>query len=182
MNAIEKVNFKYEYDNGIVLNKKWGKPNINSFLNWWKTFSSFNVHNYEYYLVGGFINKKKTKDIDIVIVGDITTELYSILTLAKVIGFKNNILVDMFWSDVLDPFVNNTYKPLVKVRNFNEIKITKNNKTNTYNYGGKKLLPGLFKNYYKEPDNNILKGKKYKNKYIKIKDFINGTTNRDSIL
>jgi len=169
--TIETVNFKYEYDNGIVLNKKWDKPDINSFLNWWKTFSSFNIHDYEYYLVGGFINKKKTKDIDIVVVGDITTELYSILTLAKIIGFKNNILIDIFWQDKL--YNHDNYKPIKRIRNFNKVKITKNNKTNTYSYGGKKLSPGLFENNYIKPYVDYNKSKDYKNKYENIKDFIN---------
>ena len=176
---------KREYDNGITFDKKFNKPTTELFLKWWERFSLFNIHDYEYYLVGGFINKKDTKDIDIIIQGNINKKLRLILNLAKLIGLKDGLLIDMFWSDVLDPFPDGKYKPLVKIRDFNEIKITRGDlvpKTYTHNYGGKEILKGLFETSYEKPSKDYFKGKKYKNKYIKIKDFIDGTTNRNSVL
>ena len=41
------------------VNKVWKKPTLKKLIKWWKAFSDFNIHNYEYYLVGGFINKQK---------------------------------------------------------------------------------------------------------------------------
>ena len=38
------------------------------------------------------------------------------------LGEKDNILIDIFWSDVLDPFPNGEYKTLVIIRNFNKLK------------------------------------------------------------
>ena len=43
------------------VNKVWKKPTLKKLIKWWKAFSDFNIHNYEYYLVGGFINKQKLK-------------------------------------------------------------------------------------------------------------------------
>ena len=37
------------------VNKVWKKPTLKKLIKWWKTFSDFNVHNYEYYLVGSEI-------------------------------------------------------------------------------------------------------------------------------
>ena len=164
------------------VNKVWKKPTLKKLIKWWKAFSDFNIHNYEYYLVGGIINKKKTKDIDVVVTGNVRDDLGIILTLGEMLGEKDNILIDIFWSDVLDPFPNGEYKPLVKIRNFNKLKITKNNKTNIYDYGGTKISDDLYKTIYKIPNKGILKGKDYKNKYVKIQDYINGTTDRNSLL
>ena len=78
------------------VNKVWKKPSIKDLKKWWKIFSDFNIHDYEYYLVGGFINKEKTKDIDIVVTGPVDNKLSIIITLAKMIGEKDDILIDMF--------------------------------------------------------------------------------------
>tara|TARA_Y100000004_G_C8906424_1_gene408927 strand:+ start:473 stop:979 length:507 start_codon:yes stop_codon:yes gene_type:complete len=164
------------------VDKVWKKPTLKKLIKWWKVFSSFNVHRYDYYLVGGFINKQKTKDIDIVVTGDVKDDLSIILTLGKMLGEKDDILIDMFWSDVLDPFPNNEYKPLIKIRNFNKLKITRNNKTKIYDYGGTKISDDLYKTIYKIPNKGILKGKDYKNKFIKIQEYIDGTRNRSSLL
>lgn len=156
------------------VNKVWKKPSIVDLKKWWKTFSDFNIHDYEYYLVGGFINKDKTKDVDIVVTGPIDEKLSIIMTLAKMIGEKDNILIDMFWSDVLDPFPDGKFKTHSRVRNFNKLKITRLGTTKIYNYGGTEILDGLYKTIYEKPDENLLKGKDYKNKHIKIQDYING--------
>jgi len=174
---------KREYDNGVVFDKRWVKPTTELFLKWWEMFSLFNVHDYEYYLVGGFINKKDTKDIDIIIQGNINKKLRLILNLAKLIGLKDGLLIDMFWCDNF--YDHKNYKPIKKIRNFNQMKITRGDlvpKTYTHNYGGKEILKGLFETSYEKPSKDYFKGKKYKNKYIKIKDFIDGTTNRNSLL
>ena len=71
MTVIHQVNYKYELNNGLLTSGRWAKPSKKSFLQWWKDFSSFNVHNYQYYLVGGFINKEETKDVDIVVTGKV---------------------------------------------------------------------------------------------------------------
>ena len=149
----EIVNYKYEYDNGIVFNEKFTKPNNDLLLKWWKEFSSFDVHDYDYYLVGGFINKENTKDIDI--------------------GVKDNLLIDMFWCNTF--YDHKNYSPQKRIRNFNEVKITKNNNTNVYNYGGVKIADNLFASYYDQPYVDYNKSENYKNKYIKIQDYINGT-------
>ena len=174
---------KREYDNGVVFDKRWVKPTTELFLKWWEMFSLFNIHDYEYYLVGGFINKKDTKDIDIIIQGNINKKLRLILNLAKLIGLKDGLLIDMFWCDNF--YDHKNYKPIKKIRNFNQMKITRGDlvpKTYTHNYGGKEILKGLFETSYEKPSKDYFKGKKYKNKYIKIKDFIDGTTNRNSVL
>ena len=71
------------------VNKVWKKPTLKKLIKWWKAFSDFNVHGYEYYLVGGFINKQKTKDIDIVVTGNVRDDLGIILTLGKMLGPEN---------------------------------------------------------------------------------------------
>ena len=157
------------------VNRVWKKPTLKKLIKWWKLFSNFNIHNYDYYLVGGFINKEKTKDIDIVVIGDIQKDLDVILTLAKMIGEKHNILIDIFWQDKL--YNHDNYKPIKRVRNFNRLKITKNNRTKIYDYGGTQIDDNLFASYYKQPYVDYIKSKDYKNKYIKIQDYINGTTN-----
>jgi hypothetical protein len=174
---------KREYDNGITFDKKFNKPTTELFLKWWERFSLFNIHDYEYYLVGGFINKKETKDIDIIVKGDINDKLKPILNLAKKTGLKDGLLIDMFWCNNF--YDHKNYKPIKKIRNFNQMKITRGDlvpKTYTHNYGGKEILKGLFETSYEKPSKDYFKGKKYKNKYIKIKDFIDGTTNRNSLL
>ena len=88
------------------------------------------------------------------------------------IGEKDNILIDMFWQDKLYNF--NKYESVKRIRNFNKLKITKNGNTKIYNYGGKEILDGLFLSKYKKPYKDYIKGLQYKNKYIKIQDFING--------
>ena len=154
------------------VNRVWKKPTLKKLIKWWKAFSDFNVHNYEYYLVGGFINKEKTKDIDIVVIGDIQKDLSVILTLAKMLGEKDDILIDIFWCDGFYDHTN--YKPIKRVRNFNKLKITKNNKTKIYDYGGTQIDDSLFASYYEQPYVDYIKSKNYKNKYIKIQDYING--------
>ena len=168
----EIVKYKYEYDNGIVFNKRFTKPNKNLFLKWWKEFSSFDVHDYDYYLVGGFINKENTKDIDIVVNGDVNKKLSSVLSLAKQLGVKDNLLIDMFWCNTF--YDHKNYSPQKRIRNFNKIKITRNNKTKIYDYGGVEVLDGLFMSDYKNPYRDYNKSENYKNKYIKIQDYING--------
>ena len=37
------------------VNKVWKKPTLKKLIKWWKAFSDFNIHNYEYYLVGGIV-------------------------------------------------------------------------------------------------------------------------------
>ena len=159
------------------VNRVWKKPTLKKLIKWWKTFSDFNIHNYEYYLVGGFINKEKTKDIDIVVIGDIQKDLSVILTLAKMLGEKDDILIDIFWCDGF--YDHKNYKPIKRVRNFKELKITKNNKTKIYDYGGTQISDGLFASYYEKPYVDYIKSKNYKNKYIKIQDYINGTRDRN---
>lgn len=159
------------------VNRVWKKPTLKKLIKWWKTFSNFNIHNYEYYLVGGFINKEKTKDIDIVVIGDIQKDLSIILTLAKMLGEKDDILIDIFWQDKLYNF--NKYEATKRIRNFNKLKITRNNKTKVYDYGGVEVLDGLFMSDYKNPYRDYDKGVDYKNKYIKIQDYINGTRDRN---
>ena len=154
------------------VNKIWKKPSVQDLKKWWKTFNDFNIHDYEYYLVGGFINKEKTKDIDIVVTGPVDNKLSIIITLAKMIGEKDDILIDMFWQDKLYNF--NKYESVKRIRNFNKLKITKNGNTKIYNYGGKEVLDGLFLSKYKKPYKDYIKGLDYKNKYIKIQDYING--------
>jgi len=162
------------------VNRVWKKPNKKDLKKWWKLFSDFNIHDYDYYLVGGFINKKQTKDIDIAVQGPIDNKLSVILTLAKMIGEKYNILIDIFWVDKMYDFDN--YQPTKRIRNFNKLKITRNNKTKVYDYGGVEVLDGLFMSDYKNPYRDYYKGIDYKNKYIKIQDYINGTTDRNSLL
>ena len=89
-------------------------------------------------------------------------------------------MIDIFWCN--DFFDKNNYKPITKIRNFNWIKITKKSKTHKYPYDGVKISENLFKIDYEQPHSDYIKCNKYKNNYIKIKDFINGTTNRNSIL
>ena len=169
----EIVNYKYEYDNGIVFNEKFTKPNNDLLLKWWKEFSSFDVHDYDYFLVGGFINKENTKDIDIVVNGEVNKKLSLVLSLAKQLGVKDNLLIDMFWCNTF--YDHKNYSPQKRIRNFNEVKITKNNNTNVYNYGGVKIADNLFASYYDQPYIDYNKSENYKNKYIKIQDYINGT-------
>ena len=166
---------KYEYDNGISTTKPFKKANKKNLLLWWEKFKLHDIYNYNYYIVGGFLNKQKTKDVDIVVIGDIKKDLYSILTLAKKIGFEYNILIDIFWCDGFYDHTN--YKPIKKIKNFSKLKITKRNKTIIYNYGGKEILKGLFETNHKQPPKDYYKIKNYKNKYIKIQDYINGTRN-----
>lgn len=166
---------KYEYDNGISTTKPFKKANKKNLLLWWEKFKLHDIYNYNYYIVGGFLNKQKTKDVDIVVIGDIKKDLYSILTLAKKIGFEYNILIDIFWQNKL--YNHDNYKPIKRVRNFNKLKITKNNKTKIYDYGGTQISDGLFASYYEQPHIDYIKSKNYKNKYIKIQDYINGTGN-----
>ena len=169
----EIVKYKYEYDNGIVFNKRFIKPNNNLFLKWWKEFSSFDVHDYNYYLVGGFIGKQKTKDIDIIVNGEVNEKLRFILSLARKLGSKDNLLVDMFWQDKFYNF--DKYESVKRIRNFNKIKITRNNRTRVYDYDGVEVLDGLFMSDYKNPYRDYSKSQNYKNnKHIKIQDYING--------
>ena len=42
---------------------------------------------------------------------------------------------------------------------------------------GKEILKGLFETNHKQPPKDYYKIKDYKNKYIKIQDYINGTRN-----
>lgn len=170
-----QVNYKYELNNGLTKNGRWAQPSKKSFLQWWDDFSNFNVHNYQYYLVGGFINKEKTKDVDIVVTGEVNDQLYYVMKLAQEMGVKHNLMIDIFWQDKLYDFKK--WTPIKRIRNFDQCTITRNNKPFPKQYGGVEVLKMLFENNYKKPYRDYIKGINCKNKYIKIKDFVNGTIN-----
>tara|TARA_R100001530_G_scaffold135997_2_gene114815 strand:+ start:988 stop:1500 length:513 start_codon:yes stop_codon:yes gene_type:complete len=162
----------FKYDNGISFYKNWNKfVDKKQVLDWWEDFSSFNIHNYEYYIVGGFINKEKTKDLDVVITGQINKELNYILSLARLIGIKYKLFVDIRYKSNVDSY------DFFHIKNYKKLDIFKNNKLiKTWDWGGEHIGDNLYRKDYTENDiknHDILKKNiTNKNKYIKIKDFV----------
>ena len=171
--------YKIIFDNGISYEGDLKRPTLDLFLSWWDDFKHYADSSYDYYLVGGFINKSLTKDIDVIIVGDIKENLYSILYQGMYIGYKKDILVDMMYASSLE-FTPDYYK----IRNFNEISSGQINNLKNKNYRGTDIGGGLYKFEYKDiaKSKDYKRRSEYKNKYIEINKFINVETNRNKLL
>ena len=167
------------YDNGISYQGNLKTPNVNLFVDWWQDFKKIIDNNYKYYLVGGFINKEITKDIDIIIVGKQNKNLYNILYEGMHLGYKKDILIDMMYVSSLE-FPADYYK----IRCFNNISSGQINNLKNKSYKGISIGGGLYKFEYEDVTKiKDYKGRsKYKNKYIEINKFINVEINRNKLL
>ena len=153
----------------------WKRPNKLSFTNWLEEWQKTpGLSNYKAYLCGTFLQNyldnsdlgRETCDIDVFLTGKITNyeELKNILTQAQILGFKNELLIDIGWIDKLyelnleyeDNLHNVTY-----IKNYK--KIVKKSPYEEYEYESpvkvKELIPGLYEQ----------KGVK-KSNYLKFKD------------
>ena len=81
-----------------TITKKFKIPTNEALDIWWNDFKNINTKGYEFYIVGGFLNKNKTKDIDILVKGPIKKVLREVLELGRMLGEQENILIDIFWN------------------------------------------------------------------------------------
>lgn len=171
--------YKIIFDNGISYEGDLKRPTLDLFLSWWNDFKYYADSSYDYYLVGGFINKSLTKDIDIIVVGDIKENLYTILYQGMRIGYKKDILVDIVYASSLE-FPPSYYK----IRCFNNISSGQINNLKNKNYKGIDIGGGLYKFEYKDvkKSKDYKRRSEYKNKYIEINKFINGKRDRGKLL
>lgn len=168
----------FYYQKGdISTTTPWDKPSPLAFNQWLEEwFQIPGINNYKTFLVGAFcqnyfLNKNiDTWDIDIILIGKIQDyfELKNILDKAVEIGFKYNLLIDVFWRNKL-PEVNLFSQEKV----ITYTSVTKQSPNDTWNqpvYGDIiELIPGLYqvKHDYKKAYNKFI-SKNYTLNYKKI--------------
>lgn len=173
--------YTFKFNNGLFINEDFCNHEYKErFITWWDKFSKTDISGYEFILCGGFLNKEYTKDIDIVMLGDLNQKVKNIQDNAQRIAFDLKIWVDIFWQDKLYNF--DKFEPIKRVRNYNEQ--TKHAEyadgssyTRIRNYGGKKILDGLYEFNRDKPNRYYKNGKAYAVNHVKLQDYINGTNN-----
>lgn len=165
----------YKYDNGVEFNKDWsGYVDKKNFLYWWKDFSSYNIHNYEYYLVGSFINKTQARDVDLIVTGDIKEDLSYILSLARIKGAENKIMIDVKYQNKIDEYPFFTIKNYYKRDTYRNEEFCKSSI-----WGGYHWKEDLYRKDYDSIDQikkhpHLKRNLTNKVKKIKIQDYIDG--------
>ena len=97
-----------------TITKKFKRPTDEALNIWWNDFKKFDIKGYKFYIVGGFLNKNKTKDIDILVKGPIKKELREVLELGRMLGEQENILIDIFWSNRVHKHPNYTKEKRIR--------------------------------------------------------------------
>ena len=139
----------------IIHTRPWGRPTPKKFERWlneWKKLEGLN--NYDVYLTGGFCQnyflKKNliTWDIDLFLTSNLEEikdykVLKNLLIEGVNIGFKNDLLIDIYWRNKI-PTINDfsdkkiiTYTEIIK-KSINE------NWTEVVRGSLKELIPGLY--------------------------------------
>ena len=123
---------KYQLQlNNLVYHGVFKSPTINLLNIWAKEWlGKYSILDYKVMLVGGTAEKlfgtstNNTTDIDIVLLNDIKDpeHLYNIQMGAIELGFKHNVLIDIFHSTSLHNI--NNYIPTVQTRCYTEIRST----------------------------------------------------------
>ena len=123
--------FYYKRGN-VICRTPWNKPSTKVFHKWWEEFRKLpGLNNYDVYLTGGFcqiyfFNKNiETWDIDIFLTSDPKINinypvLKNILEEAMRIGFKNNLLIDIYLIKTKNVFDKDTWYNQ-KIKTFKEI-------------------------------------------------------------
>ena len=153
-----------------TITKKFKIPTDEALDIWWNDFKNLNTKGYEFYIVGGFLNKNKTKDIDILVKGPIKKELREVLELGRMLGEQENILIDIFWSNRVHKHPNYTKEK--RIRTFTQSRTNINGFITEKYFGGKEILRGLYLNEYEKPQNDYFKCREYKNRSVKVEDYL----------
>ena len=162
----DRVVPKIYYKQGIVeVVDKWTRPNMTSFKKWISDFFEIKgVDKYNVWLSGGFLNKKSTWDIDIILTGEVTDheELSNIMIEGTKLGFyKYNMLFDIQHWNMIPNFYPETR--IVKKLLFYD-KIIKNNEVVVdYSYG-KQINENLWEVHSRMP--NKKQQTRLKNGYV----------------
>lgn len=155
----------------------WEKPSIFTFNKWLKEWSfTPGINEYEIFLAGAFcqnyyLNENiDTWDIDLILIGKIQNyfTLKNILNEAIRIGFKHNLLIDIFWRDHLPE--DNLWSQEKVITYTSVIKQSPNDFWNQPVHGQiTKLIPGLYKvKHSSERAYNKFISKNYTLNYKKI--------------
>lgn len=163
----------YYKKGSIVHTRPWNRPTSEVFNQWVSEWSKLEgLSSYDVYLTGAFcqnyfLNKNlETWDIDLSLYSDPEIEkdykvLKNLLDQAVIIGFKYDLLIDIFWRNQIpsaEKFADRTIKTYTKITKKTDCEDWTQIQSCPYT----ELIPGLY--YYNQdpiPAYNKYKGKNY---------------------